>query len=182
MATPKTSRTQQGTAARAAGFALIATISMMSLVVVLTLGLLALSVSATRQHAASREGSIAQANARLALAMALGDLQKFAGPDQRITATADIAGDIGGTRLAAGKPPSNTKSLQDVDKGLSPVQPGTRYCTRPDCTATQQRSNGLWVNFKRQEVTLKQVQQLNRHERRRLGSLARKGAFGRIQE
>lgn len=134
MATPKTSRTQQGTAARAAGFALIATISMMSLVVVLTLGLLALSVSATRQHAASREGSIAQANARLALAMALGDLQKFAGPDQRITATADIAGDIGGTRLAAGKPPLNTKSLQDVDKGLSPVQPGTRYWT------------GVWTN------------------------------------
>jgi len=61
-------------------------------------------------------------------------------------------------------------------------QPGTRYCTRPDCTATQPRSYGLWVNFKRQEVTLEQVQQLNRHERRRLGSLARKGAFGRIQE
>ena len=90
MATPKTSRTQQGTAARAAGFALIATISMMSLVVVLTLGLLALSVSATRQHAASREGSIAQANARLALAMALGDLQKFYGPVFSVPSIAGI--------------------------------------------------------------------------------------------
>ena len=59
--------------------------------------------------------------------MALGDLQKFAGPDQQITATGDIAGDAGGSELAAGKPPLNNKSIDNVDKGLSPVQPGTRY-------------------------------------------------------
>ena len=58
----------------------------------------------------------------------------------------------------------------------------SRFCTRPGCFAAQQRSNGLWINFKRQEVSLEQVQKLNRHERRRLGSLTRKGAFGRIQE
>jgi len=66
--------------------------------------------------------------------MALGDLQKFAGPDQQITATGDIAGDAGGSELAAGKPPLNNKSIDNVDKGLSPVQPGTRYWT------------GVWTN------------------------------------
>ena len=60
--------------------------------------------------------------------------------------------------------------------------PGARFCARPGCVVAQQRSGGLWVNFKRQEVSLEQVQKLNRHERRRLGSMARRGAFGRIPE
>lgn len=62
-------------------------------------------------------------------------------------------------------------------------QPNSRYCTREGCLSAQVRSSmGLWENLTRQEVTMEQVQKLNRHERRRLGSMARRGVFGRIQE
>ena len=61
-----------------------------------------------------------------------------------------------------------------------PGQPSSRYCTRQGCLSAQVRSaaTGIWANLTRQEVTLEQVKRLPRHERRRLGSLARRGAFG----
>ena len=57
------------------------------------------------------------------------------------------------------------------------------FCTRPACKkASRLGVRGNRITWTREEVTLEQVQKLNRHERRRLGSLARKGAFGRIPE
>ena len=118
----------------ARGFALVVTMVMMALVITLVMALLALAVAATSQQSSIRDSLVARSNARLALAMALGDLQKFAGPDQRITATADMGGDTGGERLPDGKPPVNKQSLDNVPKGLTAVQPGTRYWT------------GVWTN------------------------------------
>lgn len=58
-----------------------------------------------------------------------------------------------------------------------------RYCTRPGCSAAQERSkSGLWVNGVLPQVTMDEIQKLNRHERRRLGSMARRGVFGRLPE
>lgn len=75
--------------AAARGFALVATLALMMLLTILALGLLTLSGAALRQARSSTEAAEARANARLALILALGDLQKQLGPDTRISAAAD---------------------------------------------------------------------------------------------
>lgn len=111
------------------GFALIVTLSLMILLTVIAVGLLSLSVISLRSTSQGAAQAEARANARLALLLALGELQKYAGQDQRVTATADIAGAADGAALAAGAPPLNDKSVNNVSKRLSAVQPGTRYWT-----------------------------------------------------
>jgi hypothetical protein len=74
------------------GFALIVTLSLMILLTVIAVGLLTLSTVSLRSSSQSNEVATARANARMALIMALGELQKAAGPDQRVTARADILG------------------------------------------------------------------------------------------
>lgn len=71
------------------GFALIITLSMMVLLVILAVGLLSLSnisLSTSSRDAALGE---AKANARLGLALAISQIQKHTGPDQRITISSD---------------------------------------------------------------------------------------------
>lgn len=72
------------------GFALVATLMMMILLVVIAVGLLSLSAVSLRTSGHTGAAAEARANARLGLMMALGELQKYAGPDQRVTAEADI--------------------------------------------------------------------------------------------
>lgn len=72
------------------GFALIVTLSLMVLLAILAVGMLSLSSICLRTHANGSARSIAEANARMALMLALGNLQKNAGADTRITARADI--------------------------------------------------------------------------------------------
>jgi len=72
------------------GFALIATISVMVLLVMIALAMLSLSTMEIRQKKVSFHQEEARANARMALMLALGELQKSAGPDQRVTARAAI--------------------------------------------------------------------------------------------
>lgn len=71
------------------GFALIVTLTMMILLTVVAVGLLTLSAISLRGASQSDANQIARANARVALMLAIGDLQKQLGPDQRITAIAD---------------------------------------------------------------------------------------------
>ena len=73
------------------GFALVITISLMVLLSLLAIGLLSLSTVSLR---ASSQGSAmqeARSNARLGLMLAVGELQKQLGSDQRITAPASIS-------------------------------------------------------------------------------------------
>ena len=76
------------------GFALIATISVMSLLVMIALAMLSLSSIEVRQSSNANAKATAQANARLALMVAIGRLQTLSGPDQRVTAPAELAGSI----------------------------------------------------------------------------------------
>ncbi|WP_435893715.1 hypothetical protein [Oceaniferula spumae] len=74
------------------GFALVATISVMVLMVLIALAMLSLSTLELRQSRQADNQAVAQANARMALMMAIGQLQKLSGPDQRVTASADLIG------------------------------------------------------------------------------------------
>lgn len=72
------------------GFSLIITLTLMILLVLLAVGLLTLSTTTLRSADLTSAPSEARANARLALMLAVGELQRQAGPDTRVTARADI--------------------------------------------------------------------------------------------
>jgi len=75
------------------GFALIATISVLVLLALIAVGLLSLSSISLRSSTSQSAQQEAQANARMALIIALGELQKHTGPDTRITASSSVLGD-----------------------------------------------------------------------------------------
>lgn len=72
------------------GFALVVTVSILVLLAVVSVGLLTLSTVAVRSGSLVSAQAEARANARLALIIAVGELQKQIGPDQRVTASAAI--------------------------------------------------------------------------------------------
>lgn len=72
------------------GFALVVALSMMILLTIIAIGLLGLSSIALRTSSREQARMEAQANARLALALAIGELQSQLGPDQRISASGAI--------------------------------------------------------------------------------------------
>jgi len=78
------------TGLRANGFALVVTISLMALLTVIGIGLLSLSSIALRGASQSSALAEARANARLGLLIAIGELQRELGPDQRVSATGSI--------------------------------------------------------------------------------------------
>lgn len=72
------------------GFALVTTLVMMVLLVLLALGLLSLSSISLRSGSQESERMTARSNARCALMLAIAQLQKQMGPDQRISAPATL--------------------------------------------------------------------------------------------
>jgi hypothetical protein len=72
------------------GFALIVTLSLMILLTVIAVGLLTLSAVSLRSSNNGEGDARAYANAKLAVMLAIGELQKEAGDDRRITADASI--------------------------------------------------------------------------------------------
>ncbi|MCB1130878.1 MAG: hypothetical protein KDN05_07085, partial [Verrucomicrobiae bacterium] len=72
------------------GFALVVTLSLMILLSILAVGLLSLSGIALRSSSGAEAEARAYANARMAVVVAISELQKHAGDDRRITADAAI--------------------------------------------------------------------------------------------
>lgn len=76
--------------ARESGFALVVTLMMLVLLVVVAMGLLSLSTISLRSTSADKAAQRARGNARLALQLAIGELQKLAGSDNRVTASSAV--------------------------------------------------------------------------------------------
>ena len=102
------------------GFALVATLLMMILLMIIAVGLLSISAVTLRSSSQSMAQAEAQANARMALMLAIGDLQKYAGADRAITATSEILA----TPSAAVAKPNTTgvwESWWDFNPNSSPT-------------------------------------------------------------
>lgn len=85
----------------------------MILLTVVAVGLLSLSSIALRSTTAGSAQNIARANAKLALMLAIGDLQKTAGADQRITLTSS---------LGTGSAPANPAWTGAIDVSSSSTE------------------------------------------------------------
>jgi hypothetical protein len=72
------------------GFALVVTLSLMILLAILAVGMLSLSAVTLRTSGQGSAHAEARANARMALTIAIGELQSNTGPDTRVTAPANI--------------------------------------------------------------------------------------------
>ncbi|GAA5482187.1 hypothetical protein [Haloferula sargassicola] len=72
---------------RPPGFSLIVVVILMALLSLMSLGMLSLGTISLRSSHSQQHRATARANARLSLQLALGSLQKLAGPDTRVTAS-----------------------------------------------------------------------------------------------
>lgn len=98
----KPNRQEKPATLRRGGFALVVTLTLLVLLTVLCVGLLSLSSVALRTAASGSYEAEARGNARLALMLALGELQKELGPDQRVSARAAILDDDSSSPAADG--------------------------------------------------------------------------------
>lgn len=135
-------RGQAGCRSQARGFALLITITLLAFLVLLLVSLAALTRVETQVASNNQQLAQARQNALMALNIAIGQLQKYAGPDQRVTATADlVTGNTTGARVGANSSVSLTvggRKYWDTTNtlnGLNRVQAGTRYWT------------GVWGNL-----------------------------------
>jgi hypothetical protein len=122
------------------GFAMVLALMLMGFILVLVLSLSLFIQVSTKSSALQIQTLEARMNALLGLQVAMGRLQQAAGPDQRSTGVADLAArNPGGDRVGVGVEPSNPAYPAGSDRGLSAVNPGTRYWT------------GVWVNAQADE-------------------------------
>lgn len=115
------------------GFALVVSLSLMVLLTIVAVGLLTLSAISLRSSGRDEAGARARFNARLAVILALGELQKHAGDDRRITADASMLGVKGRERLVG------VWNSWSPSMGRNPVQGS------PDYEEAKQSSFRSWL-------------------------------------
>jgi len=139
------------------GFALVATLSLMILLTLIAVGLLTLSTVTVRSSGREEAMATARANARLGMMMALGELQRLAGADQRVTATASIMekpDSSGNVTSPVANPHWTGVWYTDRNKGDTASNPFITRLTTGDAahinSLTDRRANGSYN--KSQEV------------------------------
>lgn len=110
------------------GFALIATISVMVLLVMIALAMLSLSTVELRNSRGEDSMNTARANARMALMLAIGELQLKAGADTRVTAPGDIVAGGDGSHRVTGA----WRSWEGLDHDATIGIPGYGNSIAPD--------------------------------------------------
>ncbi len=112
---------------RCPGFALVITLSLMVLLTILAVGIMSLASVSLRHASIGNHEQIAHANARIAMIIALGELQKHLGPDARATARAEtLARDTRmGTSVSPNTPQSWWVGVSHSD-GKTKLQPSDK--------------------------------------------------------
>ena len=108
-------------ALRARGFALVITLSLMVMLTIVAVGLLTLSSISLRSSSQGDAMQLARSNARMALTLAIGQLQKSAGADRRITAPATVVDDTAPSWLTGvwgGELPTADRPVPDKDNSF----------------------------------------------------------------
>jgi hypothetical protein len=118
----------RGARLRPRGFALVITLSLMVLITLLAVSLLGLSTVSLRSGGRDDAASRARANARMALMLALGDLQRQGGLDTRVTARADILNDSNPPVLGVWK----SWEGSDHNSQGRPISPGNYEAAKDD--------------------------------------------------
>lgn len=98
------------------GFTLVITLTLMILLTLLAVGLLSLSTITMRSAGRSADMVNARANARMALQMAIGELQRSMGPDRAVSANSELLATSG----SPGKP--NTMGAWKSWSDFSPLK------------------------------------------------------------
>ena len=113
------------------GFAVVITLLLIAFVVPLLLAMITFIQVETTASSRDLDQLRAHENARLALMIALGVLQRHAGPDQRVSARADILG------------PRNCQSVLDRDLGHDATRLSTTLARlrRPPIVRAQSKAN-----------------------------------------
>ena len=118
------------------GFALLITVTLLAFLVLLLVALASLTRVETQVAGNSQQLSKARQNALFALNLALGELQKYAGPDQRITAPADLLASTDRAGAATPAPAATAIATQPGTRRWTGVwgnsQPAIGYDLRPD--------------------------------------------------
>jgi Tfp pilus assembly protein PilX len=94
--------------AKTSGFALLITITLLAFLVLLLVSLASLTRVETQVAGNSQQQAQARQNALMALNIAIGQLQKYAGPDQRVTARSDMDSSLATTLAADASAPTPT--------------------------------------------------------------------------
>lgn len=104
----------------------------MILLTIIAVGLLTLSSVSLRSSAQGESIAIAKNNARLAMMLALGDLQRYTGSDTRVTAKADIQNPANPPILGAWKSWEGTNHTNDGAMAGRPISPGDYAAKKKD--------------------------------------------------
>jgi len=132
----KSNKTKRFARYSRSGFALITVLMLMVLLTILAVGLLSLASVSLRSSTIENANSVARANARLSVMIAIGELQKHAGPDRRITTNGTFSAPA--TSTGYGKEPSDPSLKnpwltgvwqRDASKPLDPNESG--YLPQP---------------------------------------------------
>jgi hypothetical protein len=126
----------RSSAQRQPGFTLVLTLSFMILLALIAVGLLTLSSTTMRTSSQAVDLAVARSNARMALMMAIGELQSHAGPDKRVTARADILDQQNGVNnppiLGVWKSWEGNDHVKSGTNAGRPVSPGNYKTAKDD--------------------------------------------------